>query len=298
MSLELRHYRMFATVAETGSFTAAARALATSQPAVSRGVAAIERRLGTQLVVRTTRALSLTPAGRTLAAEARHVLDAAAAAESRTIRAANGHSLVLALKPDSATEFVSELIETASTALPGVEVELAFLQTHEIAEAVVRGRCDAGLVAWPITAPGLVTERLWTETRVAVLSADHPLAEKPHLTVEDFFDQPVARWPHLPEYLDRHYQGLDDAPATATGIGGGPAVADLAEALRLVELGRAITFLPESVAARFDRPRLARRRVDRGLAPDSMFLVWASRTGSSEVRRLVDVCRRLAAARP
>ena len=58
--------RCFAAVVETGSFTAAAARLDVAKSAVSRRVAALERRLGGQLIHRTTRALELTDAGRAL----------------------------------------------------------------------------------------------------------------------------------------------------------------------------------------------------------------------------------------
>lgn len=57
--------RLFVRVAETGSFSAVAREANIGQPAVSKQVAALEARLGAQLMHRTTRALTLTEAGQT-----------------------------------------------------------------------------------------------------------------------------------------------------------------------------------------------------------------------------------------
>jgi DNA-binding transcriptional LysR family regulator len=54
---------VFARVAELGSFTAAARALAVPKVAVSRAIASLEQRLGSRLLLRTTRRVALTPAG-------------------------------------------------------------------------------------------------------------------------------------------------------------------------------------------------------------------------------------------
>jgi DNA-binding transcriptional LysR family regulator len=59
----LRDMEIFVRVVETGSFSAAARALDLGQPAVSKTIAALEARLGTRLLVRSTRQLSATDAG-------------------------------------------------------------------------------------------------------------------------------------------------------------------------------------------------------------------------------------------
>ncbi|MGE8657105.1 MAG: LysR family transcriptional regulator [Achromobacter sp.] len=67
---------VFLAVAEARSFAAAARRLAMSAPSVTRSVAALERRLGTLLLVRTTRSLRLTEAGQRYAADCRVILDA------------------------------------------------------------------------------------------------------------------------------------------------------------------------------------------------------------------------------
>jgi DNA-binding transcriptional LysR family regulator len=59
----LREMELFVRVAETGSFSAAARDLKLGQPAVSKTIAALEERLGVRLLVRSTRQLSPTEAG-------------------------------------------------------------------------------------------------------------------------------------------------------------------------------------------------------------------------------------------
>ena len=56
----------FAQVVELGSFTAAARAVGVPKVAVSRAVQSLEKRVGTRLLTRTTRRVSLTDAGRAL----------------------------------------------------------------------------------------------------------------------------------------------------------------------------------------------------------------------------------------
>ena len=72
----------FARAVETGSFSAVARELGTGQPNVSRHIASLEQHLGTRLLHRSTRKLTLTPEGERYYNEARRVLDAVTEAES------------------------------------------------------------------------------------------------------------------------------------------------------------------------------------------------------------------------
>lgn len=73
----LRSLVVFASVAEQGSFRAAARALSLSPSVVSHHVSELERRVGLPLLYRSTRRLAMTPDGEKLLAFARQVVDAA-----------------------------------------------------------------------------------------------------------------------------------------------------------------------------------------------------------------------------
>jgi DNA-binding transcriptional LysR family regulator len=76
---------VFAEVVATGSFTRAARRLGLSKASVSREVARLERRLGAQLLRRTTRSMSLTEIGETFHAACQRVAEEAAEAERSVI---------------------------------------------------------------------------------------------------------------------------------------------------------------------------------------------------------------------
>jgi DNA-binding transcriptional LysR family regulator len=72
----LAAFRTFVRISETGSFSAVAREAGTTQPAISRQIAALETHLGARLVQRSTRSLTLTEDGRLLLERARHVIEA------------------------------------------------------------------------------------------------------------------------------------------------------------------------------------------------------------------------------
>jgi DNA-binding transcriptional LysR family regulator len=82
MADTLALYRSFVRVVEAGSFTAVADELGSTQPTVSRQIAALEVHLGCVLFQRSTRALTLTDDGRTFYALAQRTLEAAAEAET------------------------------------------------------------------------------------------------------------------------------------------------------------------------------------------------------------------------
>ncbi len=78
---KLNAMTVFVRVVESGSFTAVARELSTSQPTISKLIRALEVQLGGKLIARSTRQLSLTDEGRRYYRECRQILAAVDAAE-------------------------------------------------------------------------------------------------------------------------------------------------------------------------------------------------------------------------
>src|SRR3974377_1896078 len=81
MSLNLHLLRLFAAVVEQGSFSRAAQPLFISQPAVSKSVQELERQVGTALLDRSRRRVTLTAAGATLYRDAQQIFVTEKAAE-------------------------------------------------------------------------------------------------------------------------------------------------------------------------------------------------------------------------
>lgn len=85
--MEREQLRIFAAVADCGSFSRAARQLYISHSTTSRAVAALEEELGVRLLERSNRVLGLTKAGEVLLEEA-HTLESAFQAAGERVRAA------------------------------------------------------------------------------------------------------------------------------------------------------------------------------------------------------------------
>ncbi|WP_329520958.1 LysR family transcriptional regulator [Spirillospora sp. NBC_01491] len=240
--METRELRYFVAVAEELHFGRAAKRLGIAQPPLSRAIQQLERRLGAALLDRTSRTVTLTEAGSVLLAEGRAALDAIAAADRRTRRAALAATgrpgLVLATKAGASSELLAKLLD-AYAAHPGaVPVEVTLCGPAEQERLLREGRADVALLHRPFDATaGFDTEELSTENEVAVLPAGHPLTVRSHVYMADIIalpGLPLPRWP--------------DRDGTYPP-GPGPQVRDHAQLLQLVALGRACAVLPESCRA-------------------------------------------------
>lgn len=129
----LQSMRVFESVVDEGGFAAAARALDMSAPVVTRLVADLEEHLGTRLLQRSTRRLSLTEAGQQYLSRIRHILqdidEADAMASSHTTEMAG--VLRIQAPPLLATYVVAPLLGRFRSQYPAVRIELHVLPVAE-----------------------------------------------------------------------------------------------------------------------------------------------------------------------
>jgi len=151
--VDQRRVEIFRTVAHAGSLAAAARELGWTQPAVSQHVQALERQLGTPVVVRTTRGVRLTEAGQVLLVHADAVAARLRSAEQElaSLTGLATGTVRLAAFPSAA----ATLVPPALAALPeGITVLLTEAEPPEALLAVDRGEVDGALVfVHPSTPP-------------------------------------------------------------------------------------------------------------------------------------------------
>lgn len=127
-ALDANALELFARVVQAGSFAAAARRLGQTRAAVSRRIAAIEALIGQPLMVRSTRSLALTEAGRRVAQRARAVLEAADAARGalRASRAGLAGRLRITAPAQFGASVLLPLVAEFGAAHPGLRFELLF----------------------------------------------------------------------------------------------------------------------------------------------------------------------------
>jgi DNA-binding transcriptional LysR family regulator len=259
--LETRELAYFLAVADELHFGRAAARLGIAQPALSKAVRQLERRLGVTLFERTSRAVMLTEAGRVLAREARVALEAVSAAALRTQRAGTRDPrLILAMKPGGDAGLLPAILAAYECEPEVLPVEVAFEAGP--AGMLREGRADAALLyAPPDELGGLDTEALLTEAPVAVLPASHPLAQRASLRMADL------------EGENLHQRPAD--PGTTKS---------LSELMHLIALGRKVAVLPR-VLTRPLRDDLVTVPVA-DLPPVALLLAWPAHSTSPSVAAL------------
>jgi DNA-binding transcriptional LysR family regulator len=132
MNDRLQQLALFVRTVESGSFSKAAREFGLSQPSVSRTIAALERRLGVKLLVRTTRQVSATDAGEALLARARDALLAIDDAESAARGADRLSGLLrVALPPEYGVRRIVPLLPAFFARQPLLKIDLMMSDRYE-----------------------------------------------------------------------------------------------------------------------------------------------------------------------
>ena len=137
--MDYENAALFVRVVETGSFTAAARALSLPKSSVSRAVTKLERELGVRLLQRTTRALALTDAGRRFFDRVRGAVQGLDEAEAAAREeGSEPRGVVRMTAPTDAHSFgLGEALAAFRQKYPRVEIELTL--TSRIVDLVAEG---------------------------------------------------------------------------------------------------------------------------------------------------------------
>ena len=143
---------IFATLAETRGFTAAALRLGVSQPAVSHALKSLEDELGAALFDRSVSPIELTPLGERLVARTREILGLAEtmrqeASEYRGVQTGRIH--IGSFGATSSLHILPRLLEAFHKEHPGIEVLVEEAPDDEIIRWIEDRRIDLGFVVMP-----------------------------------------------------------------------------------------------------------------------------------------------------
>ncbi|MET8678993.1 LysR family transcriptional regulator [Streptomyces sp. NPDC004647] len=279
--MELRHLEYFVAVAEERHFTRAAERLLVSQSGLSASVRALERELGAQLFVRSTRSVELTGPGRALLVEASRALASVRAAKD-AVAAVQGllrGTLSVGTEQCIAGVDVPALLARFRSEHPDVEVRLRQAGSAELVDEVDAGRLDLAFVALCGKPPeGVRLLPVTSEPMVLLCHPEHPLAaaekvEWDELSGEQFVDF----------HPDWGARGLTDRAFAAAGTRRQVAleVNDVHSLIELVGHGLGIAVVPQPVARKEQAAGLVAVRL--AGSPEPLWEVSVAVPGSDRV---------------
>jgi DNA-binding transcriptional LysR family regulator len=293
--MDLRHLRAFAAVADSRSFSNAARQLKVAQPPLSRQIQQLERELGVRLFVRSAFGVELTREGEFLLEKARVVLAASAdlleAAHRAETGAANTVRVGLAC---GLWNVINAIREHVATHRPTVLLEAADLSSSQQYEALRRRTIDVGLLRHTHNDRIIQSEPLFPEGFVVLLSSGHPLAKRRSIRLKEIANDPLlihekSRAPMAYDKILSLYSVAGVVPEIVTHavIPGGQA------AMLAVASGRGVCLALESVRSRSyaQADGIAVVPLDEPNATLDVQVVWRNSESSSAVLQFVQSVR-------
>jgi DNA-binding transcriptional LysR family regulator len=298
IDLDPRLLRYFLAVAEELHFGRAAARLYISQPSLSNQIRKLERAIGAELFVRSSREVKLTNAGRALLEEAPLALAALERAGEQTRLAGEGYKgrVRLGYPPPASSETLGALVAAFEDDNPNMKVITSQLFSAEIPGRVLAGELDVGLALHPQPTAGLRSEALRVEPLAALVSKGHRLADASSIPLADLEPETFFLFPRelAPAYYDRIIETCEQAgfQPRVTAFSKPPAHAMLTRLQREDEVG----LLPASFAlhlAEVEPTVIACKIVDPQVLAEWSIL-WSARVQSAATDRFLESARRSA----
>jgi DNA-binding transcriptional LysR family regulator len=271
--LDVQALRYFMEVARRQGFTRASETLHVTQPAVSKMIRGLEDELGTPLLVRERRRVTLTEAGRLVFERAQGVLDALRVIEEEVVELAaiQRGRLRLGMTPIVGVTFFPPLLAEFHAAHPGVVLELREEGSHHIEKLVADRELDVGAVVLPTDEKLFGVLPFVQDQLVAILHPSHPLARRRAIALRDLRDSRFALY--RPEFA-LHGQILEACRRS----GFSPAVMSESShwdfIVEMVAASIGVALLPRTIGRQLDERRVRAVPLTDPVIPWKVALIW------------------------
>lgn len=279
--VEVRQARFFIAVAEELHFGRAADRLHMSQPPLSQAILQLERQLGTTLLIRSSRTVLLTEAGRMFLEQCRLLVGASERAREVAEQARAGLAGILRIGAVTSvfSEVLPQILRRFRESRPLVELHVREIDTHHGRDALLRRELDVAVIRQAVTGRQLNSVPLRRDHFVLAMPEGHRLAGTDgRVDLSDYRDD---SWVWLPRPISPDYH--DELVAACRQAGFSPEAHHFANSihsqLAMVECGLGVTLVPKSSVARKSRGLVWRELRDR---IDLVELSVVSRAGGEE----------------
>jgi LysR family transcriptional regulator for metE and metH len=258
-ALEIRDLELVLALAEAKTTVRATSRLHLTQSAISRGLLGVEERLGVAVFERSAKGLSPTPAGEQLIEGAGKVLAQLVELERRTRTLQEPPVKVrVVCECYTAYRWLPSALASLRRGSSGLDVEIAFEHTAHPIAALQAGDIDVALLTTGRVRAPVRELPLFADEIVFVVAADHPLADRAHITAADLRAFPIIASSGTPEPEQRWFaQAVFGAKRPALERLTFPITEAIVDAARA---GMGIAVLSEWIASPYlDRTLVAKR---------------------------------------
>lgn len=293
--MELRQLRVFVAVAAELHFGRAAERLHLAQPPVSRTIRQLEQELGHDLFERSTRAVTLTPAGKALVAPAQRMLALEAEAISEVEQAALGRSGVvrMAYAGVSTNSRVGELARRIRREVPDIHLQLN--SQHFAAAGIDKlyeNQIDIALGRWDHVPDDIATRMVYRDELVVAMPDSHPRANQESVAIADLLaDEWVTLAMNTNSVLNTRLSDLMRAHGKKPRIA--QEAPDTLSAISLVSAEVGVSLTLRSVANNVWPWRVAFVPLIDESAPVDLLMAWRRDDPSPTLRTVLDISGQL-----
>lgn len=192
--MDIPSLQAFTSVAENGSFSAAAEALFLTQPAISKRISSLEDELGTRLFDRIGRQIQLTEAGQALLPRARKIIIDVQDSQRaiRNLSGGIGGQLAIGTSHHIGLHRLPPVLRAFNQSYPEVELDIRFLDSEQACRAILQGELELGIVTLPpVNNDPLTLTPIWDDRLHIVASREHALLKEPRRQLNVLADYPA-----------------------------------------------------------------------------------------------------------
>jgi len=247
--VEFRHLQYLMAVADSGSFTRAAEHLIISQPTLSKAIHDLEDELGVTLLDRNRHPVTLTDAGLILyqAAQQIQAVMSRAATELAQVREAERGTVRVGLPPMMSSSVAAEILSRFRQQYPHVDLVIQEIGGHLALKQLQQGDLDCTFAVLSTDEIDIESLLVWSEPMVAVLPANHPLAKRSAVSLEELSLWPMVLYPEEYSLYQRVMQAFRQKSTNPKIV---QTSAEWDFLGRMVASGLGFTLLPISLAER------------------------------------------------
>lgn len=252
--MDVRQLKYFVAVAETRNFTRAAEQLHMAQPPLSRQIQLLEEELGTELLLRNSRPLRLTEAGRVFYEQALQIINRMEQMKisARQIGLNQKQTLSIGFVASSLYGGLPMLVRKLRHHYPDVEIQLIELTSMQQFVALKSGRIDLGFGRIRNNDPSVARTVLREERLVLAIPLSSPLAaSRSTISLQELAQQKLIVYPKepRPSFADQMLSLLNDQGVHLAEV---LEVREIQTALGLVAAESGVCLIPASARLRND----------------------------------------------